>query len=485
MNFKKSMLTAACAVALGAVTAPAMAADWLMLQGTEEGAAAGRAYVWGFIQAQYQRNESDATSVGPDTGKYVPPKLVGPNLTSQQAFNVNRARIGVRGVGMPIAPDVNYFLLAEFGNNAITAPGNAFAKITDASITLNQFKNVARVRAGLFKTPMSEELYNGIAVFDYVNFTWGGNQLLLERLPNPGRATNNIAPQKLPTEQSLNGFTQSVAGARDTGIQFFNTVPLKNNWELGWSVMFGNGNGLNFSDNNDKKDTYLYANLTKVFGGKGPKREDMKMFAWYQGGERTGDFDFTDTTGGVSINDNGTPADATDDYPVATGDGVDDSYTPTTHDRKRYGVGIKMLKKPFRFTAEYIKAEGMIFQGPDKPLFDLNGGGAANKGSGLDGKADSWYVEGGWYIPKTNWELDARYDVLNRLTGDKMEIQFTSTTLGVQYHFNKKTRATFNYEIRDAEAVNFATSGAPSGMGPNMNLNGVGNNMALQITHIF
>ncbi len=104
-------------------------------------------------------------------GTYVPPKLIGPDLDSQDAFNVNRARIGVRGTGMPIDPNVNYFFLVEFGNNAITNPGSGFAKVTDASITLNHLKEYARVRAGQFKIPMAEEVYQGIALIDYVNFT--------------------------------------------------------------------------------------------------------------------------------------------------------------------------------------------------------------------------------------------------------------------------------------------------------------------------
>lgn len=483
MNFKKSMLTAACAVALGAA-APAMATNWLMVQGTEKAGAAPRAKVWGFMQPEYQRDESDPNAAG----QYIPPKLIGPELTSQQSFNIRRARIGVRGLAMPIDPKVNYFFLVEFGNNAITAPGDSFAKITDASVTFNHFKDRgARVRVGLFKTPMAEEIYQGIALFDYINFTWGTNQLLLERFPNRGRATQAPAlPTDLPGDQSLQAFNRPVNAGRDTGIQLFNTHKLKNNWELGWSAMIGNGNGLSFIDVDNNKDKYLYVSLAKVFAGSGPRRQDMKFFAWGVSGKRTADLTFTDNEGGVAINDNGTPGDLTDDYPVVTGDGIDDTYDPKTYDRKRWGFGMKYLKKPFRFTAEYIKAEGMIFVGPDKPTFDMNT--AAPMGNGENGKATAWYVEGAWYIPKTGWELDVRYDVLNRLEDDTphpvngrtFEIKFTNLTLGVQYHFNKKTRMAINYEIRDAEAIDW-----PAGAGPNGNLDGIGNRFGVQVTTIF
>ena len=126
---KKAIITAACAGGMLAVS-QAQAANWLMLQGTERPGQAARAKVWGFIQAQYQNDNSDANGAG----TYIAPKLIGPNLSSQSAFNVNRARVGVRGTGMPLDSNVNYFLLLEMGNNGITEPGDAFAKLTDASI---------------------------------------------------------------------------------------------------------------------------------------------------------------------------------------------------------------------------------------------------------------------------------------------------------------------------------------------------------------
>jgi len=60
------------------------AANWLMLQGTEPDSAAARAYLWGFVQVQYQNDNSDANS----SDGYIPPKLIGPNLESQEQFNV-------------------------------------------------------------------------------------------------------------------------------------------------------------------------------------------------------------------------------------------------------------------------------------------------------------------------------------------------------------------------------------------------------------
>lgn len=258
------------------VSSTAVASDWLSLQGLEPEGAANPVKIWGFVQAQYQQDESD-----PNAGDaYVPPKLIGPNLDSQSAFNVNRARIGARGVAMPLDSKINYFFLAEFGNNGITEPNDSSAKLTDGSLTFNHFEN-ARVRAGLFKYPGAEEGLQAIHVFDYINFTNVTNQMLLERFANRAY-TPNVGPQTIPSENGLNGFDKGVGAFRDVGVQVFNTFKLDNSWEFSYAGMVGNGNGLNFSDNDDNKDKYGYLAAEKVFAGKGARRQGLKMFAWTQ-----------------------------------------------------------------------------------------------------------------------------------------------------------------------------------------------------------
>ena len=179
IKFRKLILTGITMLVALMVSGPASAVSWLMLQGTEPEGSAQLAKVWGFVQVQYQDDNSDPNPAG----GYIPPKLIQPNWDSQSAFNVNRARIGVRGVAMPLDSKINYFLLLEMGNNGITEPGNSFAKATDASLTFNHIKH-ARIRAGLFKYPGAEEGLQAIHVFDYINFTWVTAQMLLERFPN-------------------------------------------------------------------------------------------------------------------------------------------------------------------------------------------------------------------------------------------------------------------------------------------------------------
>jgi hypothetical protein len=445
-KFRKLLLTSTIWLVVTLASGPVNAANWLMLQGTEPAGSADLARVWGFVQVQYQKDYSDPNPAG----GYIPPKLIQPNWDSQSAFNVNRARIGVRGVAMPLDSKINYFLLLEMGNNGITEPGGSFAKLTDASATFNHIKG-ARVRAGLFKYPGAEEGLQAIHVFDYINFTWVTGQMLLERFPNRNY-TPNIPAQPLPPEVSLNGFEDGVGAFRDVGVQLFEAFDVGSNWELSYAGMIGNGNGLNFSDNNDDKDYYLYASAEKIFGGKGPRRQGLKMFAWMQDGVRTADI---------------------------SNDGI---HNPEDYDRERYGAGIKFLRNGWRATAEYMKGKGMIWQAPHNPSFGI-GPGQGNPGApgnGAFAKANGWYVEGGYRFKGTKWELDARYDVYNRLDGDRFEIQFKRTTLGVQYFFNPRVRVAFNYEFRSADAVDF-----PSGAGPNAQVMGIDNRLGIQITGIW
>lgn len=448
MKKKFAMKRVACAVALSALSGSAMAANWLMLQGTEPEAAVGPAKVWGFIQAEYQKDYSESAA-----GVYIPPKLIGPNLTSQSQFNIRRARLGVRGTGMPIDPSVNYFLMAEFGNNGITAPEGGGAYVTDASVTLNKIPG-ARVRLGTFKIPGPEELLQGIGTLDYINFTWVANQLMLERFPNRN-FTGDVTQAN--NGGSLSGFQDAFGAARDTGVQVFDSFNVAG-WDLSYAFMYSNGNGMNMGDIDDNKDTNVYVSFEKPLGGTGPKAQGLKIFAWSQSGKRQ-----LDNT-----------ADAT--------------YNPVEYDRKRTGFGVKYLKMPFRVGFEYMSGDGMIFVGPDKPSFDMNQ--AAPPGNGENGKANGYYLDFGYYL-NNRWQFDVRYDVYNRLTDDtpfpgganigkNFEVQFKKTTVGFNYHLNKKSRITVDYEMSSGNSPDWGT-----GAGPNANLDGIGNRLAMQVTHIF
>ncbi len=421
-----------------AASLPAVAANWLQIQGTEPATRPAGPRFTGFIQMDYQRDSSDAHP----NGTYIPPKVIGPDLNDQSAFTPRRIRLGTRGKNE--SASFNYFFFTDFGENPVNQ-ANGHPTIMDASISL-AIADQQWLRMGLFKTPGAEEGLQAIHVADYINYSSVTNQLIMERLPN-AQYTNNIAPLDLNNpDHSLNGFEEPLAAFRDVGIEWFG-FNKPDNWEYSYAVMVGNGNGLSFSDNDQDKDLYLYLASEKVTAGKGGRRQGLKLFMWGQQGKRSYDGD---------------------------NDGHNEHY-----DRTRAGFGAVWREKPWRISGEYMWGDGMIFMGPDKPTFDINGP-ASPGGSGLKGIADGSYIEGGWYIPNSNWELDIRYDRYKRLKNDLFETRYETLTLGAQYHFTQRTHVQFNLLENRFKALNFADN-----EGPNLHLGSMGQRLAISIFTAF
>jgi hypothetical protein len=386
---------------------------------------------------------------------------------------------------MPIDPKVNYFIMIEGGNNAAT-DGTPYGhkspvRLMDASVTLNHIPG-ARIRTGLFKTPGPEEILQGIITFDYINLTDVSNQMMMERFSKGVNATCNDAADATtgggadPTINkcaSGNGplfaneaeWNSSFGAGRDMGLQVFDSFK-KNGWDTSYAVMVGNGNGLETGGTADGLDKYVYLSVEKSLpGGWGPKPNGVKFFVWSHSGKR--ELDLTDNN-------------------VAD---------PVKHDRKRQGLGITYRDHGIRAIAEFMRGEGMIFQGPEKPNLGI-GALDANFGTGtvstmdLDGKSDGYYIDLGYEFPNSGWELDLRYDIYNRSTDhDYITAEFKRLTYGLQYHFNRKTKFLLNYEVREDKAKD----DIPAGPAPLVNmttnlhdaLDNVGNRVGLQVTHIF
>ncbi len=452
--FKKTLAAATIVAGLSAIQV-AEAANWLMLQGTERPGAAPRAKVWGFIQPEYQSTDGTKVAAGAFNGNDAIFNQIRPDLNGSSDLNVLRARFGIRGVSMPLDSNVNYFFLAETGNNGVTRyanAGTAGMRMTDASVTLNNIKG-ARIRIGQFKAPMGEEALQAVHVFDYINFTGMTNGLMLERhFAGDGSGTFvKQTPTGATTASNSNDVNAPISGVsafRDVGIQVFDTFKVAN-IEHSYAVMKGNGNGLNRGDGDSNKDTYLYYSAEQVYGGKGPKRQGLKGYIWSIDGQRTL------TTEGAG-----------------------------TYDRQRSGFGMTYRKGKQRASFEYISAKGMIFTGSDgasvpgtsigqlpvsgpfgtNPNPDLDGDGNPDNqvrvswNVATTGEANGFAIHYGYAItPKV--ELDIRHDVYNRMTNvTNAERIFTTTTLGAQYWLNKKTHLTVNYELRDAEAPAYAST---------------------------
>jgi len=458
-KFTKTLIAGSVALLLGGAGEQAQAVNWLKMQGTQPPGSSGRARVWGFIQPEYQSTDDTKLKAGPWKGQKAVFNQSRPDLKTNSGFNILRARVGVRGTAMPLDSNVDYFFLAEFGNNGITRQGGGSVKLTDASITLNHIKGM-RVRIGQFKTPGSEEGLKAIHVFDYINFTNGANQLLLERFFDGDGSTSKTSAA------DINKPNGPVGAFRDVGIQLFDWF-YTGNWEHTYALMVGNGNGITRGDNDNNRELYLYWASELLFSGsgvsagqsvvssadhhgpRGARYQAWKLYGWYQDSKRT------------LTREN-----------------------PGEYDRTRYGVGTTYRKGKLRAEAEYIVAKGMIFNGTDGgavPGARNNAGTAyADYNVTTDGKADAWYVDFG-YLVTPQVELDARYDTLNRNTqSSTAERRFTTLTLGAQYFFNKKSRFIINYEMRDAEAP-----GLPSSAVPNQILDSIDNRLSGQLLLIF
>ncbi|MBI5039704.1 MAG: porin [Gammaproteobacteria bacterium] len=431
---------AAC-VALVLVAPRTHAVNWLALQGTEPAGSTTRVRLWGFVQPEFQSSDGTPLTAGAFAGQPASFNQVAPGLDEHAEFLIRRARLGLRGHVLPQDGMLDYFLLLEAGDNGITRYTGGRIKFTDASVTLNHLPG-ARIRLGQFKYPGAEEGLMAIQSYDYINFSNATNFLLQERFFDSDGSINSL------DEDAPNG---AVGAFRDIGVQLFDAF-MAGAWEHSYAAMLGNGNGLLRGDDNSSKDVYLYWASERVFAGKGPRRQGWKLFAWHQQGERT----------------------------LATAA----IQTVSDFDRTRWGLGTTLRKDRYRAAAEYIRADGMIFNGTDGGAVPgtLNNAGTAVASWNVlpDDEADGWYIDAGYMVlPKL--ELDLRYDTLNRATRTAAEERsFTTWTLGAQYAFTENMRVMVNYEFRAAEAPQLA-----DGDIPNQILEGMDDLMSVQLQASF
>ncbi|MDF1880548.1 hypothetical protein JHD50_04395 [Sulfurimonas sp. MAG313] len=457
------------------------AADWLMLQGSQPEFVAPKGVsvpyrskkpkLWGFIQTNYksdggtvavsnQRLNPAGVPVGPPGGRTLTPFVkLNPDLKDTSGFNVFRARIALRGMA-DNNNLINYFFMTEFANNAINnlvGHRNVATYFSDASITLKHIP-YAKLRVGMFKTPGSEEGLQAVFVSPYIEFTSMSNQQLLER------KVLNVKKAR-PWEQggrsaTLNYISTSIdepIGAfRDTGAQIFDTIDVADDLSLTYAYMYGNGNGISMKSSDARATHYGYLALENHFThNRGYYHQSFKMFTWIQDGKRPLDVARTDATTGA--------------------------VTTTTEDfkRLRYGVGMTYYRKGLRFEAEYMAAQGMIFNGAK----DVNTDSVGEDWQfayavGNENKADGGYVNLQYEIMPKKFEFFVRYDVMDRLSNDKvLRRKFKTTTLGCSYRFRGATRLDFNYLIKDIKA--------PGNAAARKVLENVGNRFAVQFTAAF
>ena len=453
-------LTTALAVCLSGVSGPVCAANWLMLQGTEHPLAPAHKF-WGFIQPAWTHDTSDdlsglTDSPGPpdfsvNNGERLAITSVSPWFDDNERFHIRRARFGARGVFTgrlrnSFTSKVNYFTLFEVAPNLLTYDpfgdrARAIA-LDHLSVTFNHLPG-ARIRAGLFKTPGPEEALQGVHTLDYIELTDFIAREVLERFvkgaAKPAGSPNS--PELGKPENSAYG----INAVRDWGVQVFDSF-VQEQWDLSYAVMLGRGEAISETGGfNDPPELYLYASAEhQLPGGWGVRKHGIKMYGWYQYGQRQFSSDPQDK-----------------DY-----------------DRTRYGIGARLLAGipgstfKARLGVELMQADGLIFFAPAGGVADGNIDNGNLQIAAEDGNKSRGLTLDLGFLPNNKWQFDLRYHRHDLLydtaatVNPGNERELTEITLGLNYHFSRKLRLTVNYVFREVTAPQHYASSDPGGRFP-------------------
>ena len=349
-----------------------------------------------YIAAQPITTLQGASAV--HNGKYSALNLNWPDLQHPHQLQVMRAGLGARG---KLTDDINYFVALDAGQNGTTYYHDVV--LTDASLTFN-FIQGARIRAGLFKLPTSEEAL--LAVNSSSPYVYNSNAVLYMLVGLPVRSNGAVNAIGTSSANLSSGFS----GYRDWGVQVYDWFN-RGQWEYSYAAMISNGDAIDSPrDSDGRKDLTLRVQASYLLGGQGPNREDISAFMWRQDGSRL--------------------------------------FGTQHYSLLREGAGLKYLRGDYRASAEYLRADGMVVGGQAPPFV------GQPFAAGVNEKASGWYVEGGWrFLPQ--WEVDLRYDYLDFMTQTLAnEREFATTTLGIQYFINPTTRVICNYEWRSMKVSN-------------------------------
>jgi len=451
---RSSRITILCSFLLWLNSSPMFAVNWLMLQGTEHPFSPAHQFI-GFIQGGISIDTSESLSglagtpsmpgFSENNGQRIATTTISPQFDDDRALHIRRARFGARGVFSGVLRNsftakMNYFSLVEVASNLMTYDpfgGRARAIALDHfSITFNHIPG-ARIRTGLFKTPGAEEALQGVHTLDYIELTDFTAREIVERFVSGAQK-----PAGSPGSPSLGVATNTSYGinaVRDWGVQVFDSFK-REKWDVSYATMLGRGEAIQEKNiANDNIEIYLYLSAEYDFpGGYGVMKNGLKLYGWYQNGER----EFTTD-----------PA-------------------RKKYERTRFGFGSKLLGRFFgsqykyRLGAELMFAEGMIFIAPAGGVANgfVNDGNlqiAAQSGN----KSRAATIDFGFF-PTNKWQLDLRFhqhDLLYQ-TAETVnpgnERVLTEITLGLNYHISRKLRLTVNYVFRNLQSPVAYASGA-------------------------
>lgn len=422
------------ALLMGFFSTTAHASNWLQLQGNEAPDAPA-IRIFGFVQPSYTFIDAKKASglqgaAAAFNGQYSTLNLNWPELQHPHQLQVIRAGLGARG---RLNNDINYFVALDAGQNGVNYYRDVM--LTDASLTFSYIPG-ARIRAGLFKLPTSEEAL--LAVNTSYPYVYNSNAVLYMLVGLPVQSTGAVNASGTSSAKLSSGFS----GFRDWGVQVYDTF-VRERWEYSYAAMVSNGAAIErINDTDTRKDLTLRLQTSYLLGGKGPNREDISAFVWRQNGSRL--------------------------------------FGTEYFRMLREGVGIKYLQGSYRASAEYLRANGMVVGGQTPPF-----AGQAFA-AGVNERARGGYIEGGWrFMPQ--WEADLRYDYLDFMTQTAAnEREFATTTLGLQYFIDPVTRVIFNYEWRAMKVSHLADIAAGVARDNALIIaNGLGDRISLQLTWSF
>jgi hypothetical protein len=429
----RTKLIVAILLATGCVS-QVQATNWLQVQGNEA-PGAPQARFSGFLQPTYTYIDAPPITglqgaSAASNGKYTVLNLNWPQLRNRDQFQFARAVANVRG---SLTDEINFAVAMDAGQNGVTYYQDAV--LTDASLTFNYIPG-ARIRAGLFKVPTSEEALQ--VVNTSFPYAYNSNAVLYLLVGLPVVSTGAVNA----TGTSQAALTGGFSGFRDWGVQVYDWFN-QGSLEYSYAVMVSNGGPIeNLRDGDGNKDLTLRFQVSNIFGGGGPNREDVSVFVWRQNGKRL--------------------------------------FGAQNFDQLREGAGFKYLRGDYRVSSEYVRGVGMIVGGPTPPF-------SGNPFAvGVNEQASGWYLEGGWrFLPQ--WEADLRYDYFDFMTQTAVnEREFATTTLGIQRFINKSTRALLNYEWRRMWVTNPGTFPAGASLANAMAIAAnLGNRITVQLTWSF
>ena len=190
--------------------------SWMMVYGTEKPQQKPTMLLFGVVQPGYSYIQAGG------------PKAT--NVTGMGQFKFYRLRPGIRG---SIGPNIDYYFLAEFGNNPAN-PNNGVvghAHVLDGNVTLNYIPGV-HVQVGQMMVPFAEEGMTAAGVLPWINYS---------------PATYNIAFNDFTSAPAPNAIAAPGSGlfnaGREMGVMAFNQF-VHRSMAVDYAVGYFNGTGL-------------------------------------------------------------------------------------------------------------------------------------------------------------------------------------------------------------------------------------------------